>query len=115
MRDLLYGSQGHHHNDGGTVRIGNYALRPVQRIFRVHFRHHERHLRVHTECTGIIYHHCAELGNVGGKFLRGAASRRHEGYVDVAKVVVMLKFLNDILFPAEDTGRTGTAARAEKI
>ena len=54
------------------------------------------------------------LGDSLGKFFRSRASRRYKGVVDTFEVVVVLKFLNGVLYTFECVTCSRTACRAEK-
>ena len=55
------------HLDGGAVRIGDdVALPEVAQSFRVHLRHHQRNVRLHTKMAGVVDHDAAGLGRARG-------------------------------------------------
>ena len=101
VRELLNGFQSHYHQDGRAVRVGNDAPRAREGVLRVHFGHHQRHVCVHAECTGVVNHDGAVLGNRSGIFPRHVSSCRDEGNVHACEVVVVLQELHGQCFPPE--------------
>jgi hypothetical protein len=65
-------------------------------IFRVDFRHHERHIRIKAESAGIVHKHCACSLNGRCKALRDIVFRRAEHDVHALERSVA-RFLNNDL------------------
>ena len=101
--------QSRHHHDGRTVRVGDDAARTLQGIGCVAFGYDERHVLVHAESAGVIYHDCPVTGDVFGKFFGCAGTGRGKGDVDVFKIIVVLKKLHFDFFATEFVFGTCTA------
>ena len=69
MAKLLQGLKHYHHHDRRAVGIGNNATWPVQSILRIALGHHQGHIIVHAERTGVVDHHTAVFRNGLSKFL----------------------------------------------
>ena len=114
MREILDRLQGHNHHNGRTVRVCNYSSRPDQSILGIALRHHERHVLVHPERAGVVYHHSTVLRNGIGKFLRSAGSRRYKGIVNALEVIIVLEQPDLILLAPELILCSGTPLRTEE-
>ena len=69
VTQLLNRLENHHHHDGSTVGVGNDATRTVEGIGSVALRHHQWHIIIHTEGTGVVNHYSTKLGDVLSKLL----------------------------------------------
>ena len=72
-RPVMNRFQRHHHDDCRTVRIGDDPL-VIADSRRIDFRHHQRHIRVHAECAGIVNHHRARFHRMRRKLLAGSSA-----------------------------------------
>ena len=78
---------------GRAVRIGDDVLlgEAGDRI-GIHFRHDQRHVRIHAPGRGIVDHDRAGGADLRRPFLRHRAARRHQADVDVGEIVVLERF-----------------------
>ena len=77
-RDAGDGGKRHQRDNGRAIRVGNDPLFVRVSIFRVDFRHHERHIRIKAESAGIVHKHCACSLNGGCKTFCDIVFRRAE-------------------------------------
>ena len=114
VRDILYGLECNNHLYGRTVRIGNNTARNIERILRIDFRHHQRHIVIHTESTRIVYHERTVLRNGLFELPRSTAASRYESHVHSAEIIVMLKPANLYATSAEIVCPALAALRPEQ-
>jgi len=79
-RRVMERFQHHHHLDGRTIRVGNDALVPSN-IIGIHFRHDQRHLRVHPPRTRIVDDHATVFRGKRREMLARAPARAEQGDV----------------------------------
>ena len=90
MRKLFDGFQCNYHLDSRTIRVGDNAARTFQCILCIYFRHHQRHIGIHTESAGVVDHHSTILGDCFLELLGCSCTGRSESNVYSFKVIVVL-------------------------
>ena len=103
--------QGHAHDDGGTVGVGDDAFMFQDRL-GIDLGNDQRHFRIHTEGAGVIDDNCAGFHGDGGKIL-GDAAACEEGDVDAVKGI-FFGFLHYIFFTAYRKFGPRAAGRCQK-
>ncbi len=83
--------EGDNHHDGRAVRVSDDALVELD-VFRVHFRHDERNVRVHAEETRVVDDDCAGINSDRSEFLGNACACRREHEVNVLEGVLASQF-----------------------
>ena len=114
VADVLQWLEYNHHHNRRAVGVGNDATRTVQGILGITLRHHQGHIVVHTESTGVVNHHSTILGDGLGKLLRRTSTCRGEGNVNVLKVIVMLKQFNGQFLTTESIFSSGRTLRTKQ-
>ena len=104
----------HYHLDGGAVGVGDDAARAVLGVGSIDFGYHEGHISIHTESTGVVYHHRAIFRNGLCKFFGGACTGRREGDVHALEVIIVLQEFHLDFFAPEGVLRPGTAFGSEQ-
>ena len=114
MRQVFKGLQGNNHHDCGAVGVGDDAARTYKSILGIAFGHNQRHIIVHAERAGIVYHYGSVLRYGLGKFLAGATSGTCEGNVNALEVVVVLQELHSYFLATESVFASRTSLTAEE-
>ena len=99
---------------GRAIRIGDDVLLGVFRDgIGIHFRHDQRHIRVHAPGRGIIDHNRALATDLRRPFLRDRAACRHQADVGAGEIVIFERFADERPV-AEGHVRADRARRGER-
>ena len=117
MRQVLDSLQRNDHLNRRAVRVGNDPARRIDSVFRIHFGHDQRNVRVHAKRARIVDHQRAVLRNRLGKLLGCACPGRDEGYVYALEIVVMSQQAHPDLFSPEriDASRAPLGAEQQQL
>jgi len=117
MRQVLDSLQRNDHLNRRAVRVGNDPARRIDSVFRIHFGHDQRNVRVHAKRARIVDHQRAVLRNRLGKLLGSACPGRDEGYVYALEIVVMSQQAHPDLFSPEriDASRAPLGAEQQQL
>src|SRR5690554_1596749 len=104
--------QGHQHNDGGAVRVGNDTV-VTQRGVRVDLRHHQRHVRIQAEGAGVVDDDRAGLHRRPHPLPADRAAGAEKGHVDAPEGLLGHGLHDHVSFAVAD-GFAGAARRGQK-